>query len=50
MLMEGDASGLISAATKSYSSAGIIAEVMCYYMLWVERKPQSFKPVVPALL
>jgi len=50
MLMEGDASGLISSATNSYSSAGIIAEVMCYYMLWTERKQPSFKPTIPALL
>jgi hypothetical protein len=50
MLMEGDASGLISSATNSYTSAGIIAEVMCYYMLWTERKQPSFKPIVPALL
>lgn len=50
MLLEGDASGLISMATNSYSAGGMIAEVMCYYMIWTERKHQSFKPVVPALL
>lgn len=50
MLMEGDASGLISSATKSYSSAGIIAEVMCYYMIWTDRVPVTFKPTLPALL
>jgi predicted glutamine amidotransferase len=50
MLMDGDASGLISAITKSYSTSGIIAEVVCYYLQWDVRKPVSFKPVLPALL
>lgn len=50
MLLEGDASGLICAVSKSYHSASLIAEVMCYYMHWTERKPESFKPVIPALL
>jgi hypothetical protein len=50
MLMEGDASGLISYATKSYSSAGMIAEVVCYYLSWDVRKPMPIKPTLPALL
>jgi predicted glutamine amidotransferase len=50
MLMEGDASGLISSVTKSYGSVGIVAEVMCYYLQWDVRKPVSFKPTLPALL
>ena len=50
MLMEGDASGLISTATKSYSASSSIAEVICYYLQWDVRKPVSFKPVLPALL
>jgi hypothetical protein len=50
MLMEGDASGLICAVSKSHHSASAIAEVMCYYMHWTERKQPSFKPVTPALL
>lgn len=50
MLMEGDASGLISYATKSYSSAGMIAEVICYYLSWDVRKPMPIKPTLPALL
>jgi hypothetical protein len=50
MLMEGDASGLISAATKSYTSASMIAEVVCYYLQWDVRKPVSIKPTLPALL
>ena len=50
MLMEGDASGLISYATKSYSASSSIAEVICYYLQWDVRKPVSFKPVLPALL
>jgi hypothetical protein len=50
MLMEGDASGLISAATKAYGSASAIAEVACYYLQWDVRKPVSFKPALPALL
>ena len=50
MLIEGDASGVISTATKSYHAATSIAEVICYYLQWEERKPVSFKPVLPALL
>jgi hypothetical protein len=50
MLIEGDASGLISYATKSYSASSSIAEVVCYYTQWDVRKPVSFKPVLPALL
>ena len=50
MLIEGDASGLISYATKSYSASSNIAEVICYYTQWDVRKPVSFKPVLPALL
>ena len=50
MLIEGDASGLISYATKSYSASSSIAEVICYYLQWDVRKPVSFKPVLPALL
>jgi hypothetical protein len=50
MLIEGDASGLISYATKSYSASSSIAEVVCYYLQWDVRKPVSFKPVLPALL
>jgi hypothetical protein len=50
MLMEGDASGLISAATKSYGTVGMIAEVVCYYLQWDVRKPVSFKSTLPALL
>jgi hypothetical protein len=50
MLMEGDASGLISAATKSYGTVGMIAEVVCYYLQWDERKPVYIKPTLPALL
>jgi predicted glutamine amidotransferase len=50
MLIEGDASGLISYATKSYSASSSIAEVICYYTQWDVRKPVSFKPVLPALL
>ena len=50
MLVEGDASGLISYATKSYSASSSIAEVICYYLQWDVRKPVSFKPVLPALL
>ena len=50
MLIEGDASGVISTATKSYHAATSIAEVICYYLQWDERKPVSFKPVLPALL
>jgi hypothetical protein len=50
MLMEGDASGLISYATKSYAMPGMIAEVICYYLQWDVRKPVSFKPTLPALL
>ena len=50
MLMEGDASGLISSVTKSYGSVGIVAEVMCYYLQWDVRTPVSFKPTLPALL
>jgi len=50
MLMEGDASGVISAATKSHHAATSIAEVICYYLQWDVRKPVSFKSVLPALL
>jgi predicted glutamine amidotransferase len=50
MLIEGDASGLISYATKSYSASSNIAEVICYYTQWDVRKPVSFKPLLPALL
>ena len=50
MLMEGDASGLISAATKAYGAVSAIAEVACYYLQWDVRKPVSFKPTLPALL
>lgn len=50
MLMEGDASGLISAATKSFHTASALAEVICYYLQWDVRKPVSFKPTIPALL
>lgn len=50
MLIEGDASGLISYATKSYSASSSIAEVICYYLQWDVRKPVSFKPALPALL
>ena len=50
MLMEGDASGLISSVTKSYGSVGIVAEVMCYYLQWDMRTPVSIKPTLPALL
>lgn len=50
MLIEGDASGVISYATKSYHAATSIAEVICYYLQWDVRKPVSFKPVLPALL
>jgi len=50
MLIDGDASGVISAATKSYHAATSIAEVICYYLQWDVRKPVSFKPVLPALL
>jgi predicted glutamine amidotransferase len=50
MLIEGDASGLISYATKSYSASSSIAEVVCYYLQWDVRKPVSFKPALPALL
>jgi len=50
MLLEGDASGLISYATKSYAASSNIAEVICYYTQWDVRKPVSFKPVLPALL
>jgi predicted glutamine amidotransferase len=50
MLMEGDASGLISYATKSYSASSSIAEVICYYTQWDVRAPVSFKPTLPALL
>jgi hypothetical protein len=48
--MDGDASGLISAVTKSYSTSGIIAEVICYYLQWDVRKPVALKTVLPALL
>jgi hypothetical protein len=50
MLIEGDASGVISTATKSYHAATSIAEVICYYLQWDVRKPVSFKPTLPALL
>jgi predicted glutamine amidotransferase len=50
MLIEGDASGLISYATKSYTASSNIAEVICYYTQWDVRKPVSFKPTLPALL
>ena len=50
MLIEGDASGLISYATKSYTASSNIAEVVCYYTQWDVRKPVSFKPTLPALL
>jgi hypothetical protein len=50
MLVEGDASGLISYATKSYAASSNIAEVICYYLSWDVRKPVSFKPTLPALL
>jgi hypothetical protein len=50
MLMEGDASGLISYATKSCTASSNIAEVICYYLQWDVRQPVSFKPVLPALL
>lgn len=50
MLMESDASGVISAATKSHHAVMSIAEVMCYYLQWDARKPVSFKPTLPALL
>jgi hypothetical protein len=50
MLLEGDASGLISYATKSYSASSSIAEVICYYLSWDVRAPMSFKPTLPALL
>jgi len=50
MLIEGDASGLISYATKSYTASSNIAEVICYYTQWDVRKPVSFKPALPALL
>ena len=50
MLIEGDASGLISYATKSYTASSNIAEVICYYLQWDVRKPVSFKPALPALL
>ena len=50
MLMEGDASGLISAATKSFHTVTAIAEVVCYYLQWDVRKPVVFKPTIPALL
>ena len=50
MLIEGDASGLISAATKSYNAVNAITEVVCYYLQWDARKPAVFKPTIPALL
>jgi predicted glutamine amidotransferase len=50
MLIEGDASGLISAATKSYNAVNAITEVVCYYLQWDARKPVTFKPTIPALL
>ena len=50
MLIEGDASGVISTATKSYHAATSIAEVICYYLQWDERKPVYIKPTLPALL
>jgi hypothetical protein len=50
MLMEGDASGVISAATKSHFAATSLAEVICYYLQWDVRKPVSFKSALPALL
>ena len=50
MLMESDASGVISAATKSHHAVMSVAEVMCYYLQWDVRKPVSFKPTLPALL
>jgi predicted glutamine amidotransferase len=50
MLMEGDASGLISTLTKSYGSVSIVAEVICYYLQWDVRQPLLLKPVLPALL
>jgi hypothetical protein len=50
MLMEGDASGLISSVTKSYGSVSIVAEVICYYLQWDVRQPLLLKPVLPALL
>jgi hypothetical protein len=50
MLVEGDASGLISAATKSFHTVTAIAEVICYYLQWDVRKPAVFKPTLPALL
>jgi hypothetical protein len=50
MLMEGDASGVISAATKSHFAATSLAEVICYYLQWDVRKPVSFKSTLPALL
>jgi hypothetical protein len=50
MLMEGDASGLISYATKSHGAVSTIAEVICYYLQWDVRKTVTFKPTLPALL
>jgi predicted glutamine amidotransferase len=50
MFIEGDASGLISTATKSSGAVSLIAEVMCYYLQWDVRKPVSFKSTLPALL
>jgi hypothetical protein len=50
MLMESDASGVISAATKSHHAVMSIAEVMCYYLQWDVRKPVYVKPTLPALL
>ena len=50
MLIEGDASGLISSVTKSHGAVSIVAEVICYYLQWDVRTPVSFKPTIPALL
>jgi hypothetical protein len=50
MLIEGDASGLISYATKSYSASSSIAEVICYYTQWDVRKPVYIMPTLPVLL
>jgi hypothetical protein len=50
MLMEGDASGLISSVTKSHGAVSIVAEVLCYYLQWDVRQPLLLKPVLPALL
>jgi len=50
MLIDGDASGVISTATKSHHAVMSIAEVVCYYLQWDVRKPVYVKPVLPALL